>query len=55
MEQHTLCRFMALTVYIGNVIGDGGVVNAYAQAPAQGSPIFIVLDDVFSVLVSGTF
>jgi hypothetical protein len=39
---------VALIDYLVNIIGDGDVVNAYAyaHAPAQGTPIYIIVDNV---------
>jgi hypothetical protein len=47
MEQHCLRLCIALSAYLGNFIQDGDVVNAYAHAPAQGSRIYISVDEVF--------
>jgi hypothetical protein len=47
MEQHCLRLFIALSAYLGNLIQDGDVVNAYAHAPAQGTSIYISVDEVF--------
>jgi hypothetical protein len=47
MEQHCLRLFIALLAYLGNLIQDGDVVNAYAHAPAQGTSIYISVDEVF--------
>jgi hypothetical protein len=47
MEQHCLRLFIALSAYLGNLIQDGDVVNAYAHALAQGTRIYISVDDVF--------
>jgi hypothetical protein len=47
MEQHILSLFVAITSYLGNLIDDGDVVNAYAHAPSQGITIYIAVDEVF--------
>jgi hypothetical protein len=47
MEQHILRLFVAITAYLGNLIGDSDVLNAYAHAPSQGITIYIAVDNVF--------
>jgi hypothetical protein len=47
MEQHILRLFVAIIAYLGNIIGDGDVVNAYTHAPSQGITIYIAVDEVF--------
>jgi hypothetical protein len=47
MEQHCLRLFCALAAYLGSIICDGDVVNAYAHADAEGTQIYIAVDDVF--------
>jgi hypothetical protein len=47
MEHHCLRLFVALTAYLENVIEDGAVINAYAHTPAEVSPIYIVVGDIF--------
>jgi hypothetical protein len=47
MEQHCLRLFIALSAYLVNLIQNGDVVNAYAHAPAQGTSIYISVDEVF--------
>jgi hypothetical protein len=47
MEQHCLRLFMAIAAYMGRIIEDGDVVNAYAHATAEGTQIYIAADAVF--------
>jgi hypothetical protein len=47
MEQHFLRLFMAIAAYMGHIIEDGDVVNAYAHAAAEGTQIYIAADAVF--------
>jgi hypothetical protein len=47
MEQHCLRLFMAIAAYMGHIIEDGDVVNAYAHAAAEGTQIYIAADTVF--------
>jgi hypothetical protein len=47
MEKHFLRLFMALAAYLGHIIEDGDVVNAYAHAAAEGTQIYIVVDPVY--------
>jgi hypothetical protein len=47
MEQHCLRLFVAISAYLGSVISDGDVVNAYAHASAEGTSIYIAVDDVY--------
>jgi hypothetical protein len=47
MEQHCLRMFMALTAYLGHIIEDGDVVNAYPHAATEGTHIYIVVDHVY--------
>jgi hypothetical protein len=47
MEQHCLRLFMAIAAYMGHIIEDGDVVNAYAHAAAEGTQIYIAEDAVF--------
>jgi hypothetical protein len=47
MKQHCLRLLVALSAYLGCVIEDGDVVNAYAHADAKGTLIYIAVDDVF--------
>jgi hypothetical protein len=55
MEQHCLRLFVALTAYLVNNIEDGDVVNAYAHAEAECTPIYIVVDDVFKIWFHNRF
>jgi hypothetical protein len=55
MEQHCLRLFVALTAYLGNIIKDGDVVNAYAYAESEGTPIYIFVDDVFKAWFQDRF
>jgi hypothetical protein len=55
MEQHCLWLFVALTAYLGNIIEDGDVINAYAHAEPEGTPIYIVVDDVFKTWFQDRF
>jgi hypothetical protein len=36
-----------LRQYLGNIIEDGGVVNAHVHAKVEGTPIYIVVDEMF--------
>jgi hypothetical protein len=55
MEQHCLRLFVESTAYLGNIIEDDDVVNAYAHAEAEGTPIFIVVDEVFKTWFQDRF
>jgi hypothetical protein len=55
MEQPCLRLLVALMVYLGNIIEDGDVVNTYAHAEAEGTPIYIVVDDVFKAWFQDRF
>jgi hypothetical protein len=47
MWQHCLRRLVAFPVYLGYIISDGDVGNSYAYASAEGTVIYIAVDDVF--------
>jgi hypothetical protein len=47
MERHCLRPVVALSAYLGNLIEDGDVVNVCAHADAEGTQIYIVVDDVY--------
>jgi hypothetical protein len=47
MEQHCIRLFVALSAYLGCIIEDGDVVNAYAHATEEGTLIYIAVDEVF--------
>jgi hypothetical protein len=49
MEQNCIRLFMAISAYLGHIIEDGDVVNAYAHATAECSQIYIA---VYAVLKS---
>jgi hypothetical protein len=55
--KHYLRRDMSHhhTAYLGNIIEDRDVVNACAHAPAEGSPIYIIVDDVFQAWYQDRF
>jgi hypothetical protein len=55
MEQHCIRLFVALTTYLGNIIEDGDVVNDYTHAEAEGTLIYIVVDDVFKAWFQDRF
>jgi hypothetical protein len=55
MEHHCLHLFIAFTAYLENIIDDRDVVNAYAHAPAEGPPIYIIIDDIFQALYNERF
>jgi hypothetical protein len=55
VEQHCLRLFVAFTAYLGNVIEDCDVVNAYVHVPTEGSPIYIVVDEVFQAWYQDRF
>jgi hypothetical protein len=46
MEQHCLRLFVALSAYLGCIIEDGDVVNAYAHASEEGTLIYIAVNEV---------
>jgi hypothetical protein len=50
MDQHCLSLFMVIAAYMGHIIEDGDIVNAYAHAAAEGTHIYIAADAVFLVL-----
>jgi hypothetical protein len=47
MEKHSIRLFIDVHDYIGNIIEDGDIVNAYAHADAAGTPIYIIVDEVY--------
>jgi hypothetical protein len=47
MEQRCLHLFMAIAAYIGHIVEDGNVVNAYAHAAVEGTHIYIAVYTVF--------
>jgi hypothetical protein len=49
MEQHCMRLFCALAAYLGCLICDGDVVNAYAHAKAEGTLLYIAVDEVFQL------
>jgi hypothetical protein len=52
MEQHSPHLSVAGIKYLGNIIQDGDVLNAYAHALAQGTIIYIFIGKVFQVRYS---
>jgi hypothetical protein len=55
IEHHCIRLFVALTAYLGNIIEDGDVVNAYTHAEAEGTPIYIVANDAFKAWFQDIF
>jgi hypothetical protein len=47
MDQHCLRLFVAFSAYLGCIISDGDVVNAYDHASAEGTLINIAVGEVF--------
>jgi hypothetical protein len=47
MEHHCLRLFMDIAAYMGHIIEDGDIVNAYVHATSEGTQIYIAVDAVF--------